>query len=60
MHGGVEIGSAAARHRIDVQAADGKTVTVYGQTEMTRDLMDARAACGGARFTRPKSSSCTT
>ena len=25
----------------------GKTVTVYGQTEVTRDLMDARAAWGG-------------
>ena len=34
------------RHRIDFKALTGKTVTVYGQTEATRDLMDARAVLG--------------
>ena len=34
--------SAACRHRIDMKAATGKTVMIYGQTEVTRDLMDAR------------------
>ena len=34
------------RHRIDFKALTGKTVTVYGQTEVTRDLMEARAAIG--------------
>jgi p-hydroxybenzoate 3-monooxygenase len=33
-------------HRIDLQRLTGKCVTVYGQTEVTRDLMDARAAAG--------------
>ena len=33
----------ARAHRIDLKAAGGRTVTVYGQTEVTHDLMDARA-----------------
>jgi p-hydroxybenzoate 3-monooxygenase len=45
-HEGVEIGFRGQRHRIALQALVGKSVTVYGQTEMTRDLMDARAASG--------------
>ncbi len=45
-HGGVEIGADNRRHRIPFQQLIGKTVTVYGQTEVTHDLMDARAACG--------------
>jgi p-hydroxybenzoate 3-monooxygenase len=46
VHGGVEIGFRGRRHRIDLQALTGRSVTVYGQTEVTRDLMDARAASG--------------
>jgi len=46
LHGGVEIGFRGERHRIDLQALTGRSVTVYGQTEVTRDLMDARAASG--------------
>ncbi|MDY6947110.1 MAG: 4-hydroxybenzoate 3-monooxygenase [Pseudomonadota bacterium] len=45
-HAGVEIAASGVRHRIDLQALVGKVVTVYGQTEVTRDLMDARTACG--------------
>jgi p-hydroxybenzoate 3-monooxygenase len=45
-HDGVELSFAGARHRIDIGALVGKQVIVYGQTEVTRDLMDARAACG--------------
>jgi p-hydroxybenzoate 3-monooxygenase len=46
-HGGVAIGGADnRRHRIAFQQLTGKTVTVYGQTEVTHDLMDARAECG--------------
>jgi p-hydroxybenzoate 3-monooxygenase len=33
-------------HRIDLFQRTGKRVVVYGQTEVTRDLMDARAAAG--------------
>jgi p-hydroxybenzoate 3-monooxygenase len=48
VHAGIEIGFAGGRHRIDFQALVGRSVTVYGQTEITRDLMDARTAAGGA------------
>src|SRR5882672_9239621 len=46
LHEGVEIGFRGRRHRIDLKALTGKSVTVYGQTEVTRDLMDARAGAG--------------
>jgi p-hydroxybenzoate 3-monooxygenase len=46
VHEGTEIAFQGARHRIDFKALTGKVVTVYGQTEITRDLMDARDAIG--------------
>ena len=47
LHSGFELCFGGARHRIDVQAlSGGKHVMVYGQTELTRDLMAARAAAG--------------
>ena len=47
VHGGIELCFAGARHRIDLRGlTGGKNVTVYGQTEVTRDLMDARQAAG--------------
>ena len=49
-HDGVEIGFRGRRHRIALKALTGKSVTVYGQTEVTRDLMEARAAAGAPSF----------
>ena len=47
VHGGIELCFGGARHRIDMHAlTGGKHVTVYGQTEVTRDLMEARSADG--------------
>ncbi|HXO72709.1 MAG TPA: 4-hydroxybenzoate 3-monooxygenase [Bradyrhizobium sp.] len=46
VHHGVELAFGGARHRIDMRAATGKTMMIYGQTEVTRDLMDARRAAG--------------
>lgn len=46
VHEGIEIAFGGVRHRIDFKALTGKTVMVYGQTEVTRDLMDARAEIG--------------
>jgi p-hydroxybenzoate 3-monooxygenase len=47
IHGGFEILFQGRRQRIDMhKLTGGKTVMVYGQTEVTRDLMDARAAAG--------------
>ncbi|MDX1375073.1 MAG: 4-hydroxybenzoate 3-monooxygenase [Burkholderiales bacterium] len=48
VHEGFDISVADRRHRIDLKGlTGGKCVTVYGQTEVTKDLMDARAALGG-------------
>jgi p-hydroxybenzoate 3-monooxygenase len=46
VHHGNEISFGGMRHRIDFQQLVGKSVTVYGQTEVTHDLMDARRAAG--------------
>ena len=46
-HGGIELCFGGARHRIDLHGlTGGKQVMVYGQTEVTRDLMQLRAAQG--------------
>ena len=45
-HDGVELSFGGGRHRIDFRALTGKSVTIYGQTEVTHDLMDARRAFG--------------
>ncbi|HMN83651.1 MAG TPA: 4-hydroxybenzoate 3-monooxygenase, partial [Burkholderiaceae bacterium] len=47
VHGGIELCFEGRRHRIDLNGlTGGKNVTVYGQTEVTRDLMAARSASG--------------
>ncbi len=46
VHHGVELAFGGARHRVDLHAATGKSVMIYGQTEVTRDLMKARAEAG--------------
>jgi p-hydroxybenzoate 3-monooxygenase len=48
VHRGIEIGWTGGRHRIDFDGlTGGRNVVVYGQTEVTRDLMEARAVSGG-------------
>ena len=47
MHSGFALAFAGREHRIDLAGlTGGQHVTVYGQTEVTRDLMEARAAIG--------------
>jgi p-hydroxybenzoate 3-monooxygenase len=47
VHDGFEMARGGQRYRIDLKAlTGGRAVTVYGQTELTRDLMAARAAAG--------------
>lgn len=47
VHGGFELLVDGQRHRIDMnKLTGGKNVMVYGQTELTRDLMEARSAAG--------------
>src|SRR6185312_1793536 len=47
IHEGIDLAFDDSLHRVDLkQHAGGRVVTVYGQTEVTRDLMDARCASG--------------
>ncbi len=47
VHDGIELISGGRRDRINLkELTGGSTVLVYGQTEVTRDLMEARAAAG--------------
>jgi p-hydroxybenzoate 3-monooxygenase len=46
VHDGIELAFSGGRHRIDMKAATGKTVMIYGQTEVTLDLMNARKEAG--------------
>ena len=51
VHDGFELAFDGRLERIDLRAlTGGKTVMVYGQTEVTRDLMEARAASGAPCF----------
>ncbi|HSM20620.1 MAG TPA: 4-hydroxybenzoate 3-monooxygenase [Rubrivivax sp.] len=45
-HPGFEMAFGDCRLRIDLQALTGRHVVVYGQTEVTRDLMDHRQQTG--------------
>ena len=46
VHEGIELAFGGERHRIDLHAPTGKTMMIYGQTEVTLDLMNARRAAG--------------
>ena len=46
VHKGFELAFNGFRHRIDVTQLTGKAVTVYGQTEVTRDLFSKRLEDG--------------
>ena len=46
IHEGVELAFDGGRHRIDLKGLTGRVVTIYGQAEIQKDLMDAHAAAG--------------
>ena len=49
VHSGIEIATDGRRHHIDLKGlTGGKSVTVYGQTEVTKDLINARVDQDGA------------
>lgn len=51
VHEGFELAFDGRCERIDLKSlTGGKTVMVYGQTELTRDLMQARTASGAQTF----------
>lgn len=43
-HDGFDLAFDGDRHRIDIKALTGKSVMVYGQTEVTKDLFERRHA----------------
>ena len=46
VHTGVELQSAGERHRIAFDELTGRTIVVYGQTEIVKDLIAARLGTG--------------
>ena len=49
-HDGIYIGVHGQRRRIDMAALTGRRITVYGQNEVVKDLIAARAATGRPLF----------
>ncbi len=47
VHAGTELRFDGRRHRIDFAELTGRTITVYGQQEIVKDLIAARLADGG-------------
>ncbi len=45
-HDGIALAFDARLHRIDFRALTGKHVVIYGQTEVTHDLMESRGKAG--------------
>lgn len=50
VHDGIELVFDDMHHRVDFNKLIGKSVVVYGQTEVTRDLMEARQAKGTTTY----------
>jgi p-hydroxybenzoate 3-monooxygenase len=46
VHDGLELAVLGRRFRVDLKGLAGKNVVIYGQTEVTKDLMDAREKAG--------------
>ena len=70
-HRGIELAFEGRRHRIDFLDLTGRSITVYGQQEVVKDLIAARLAAGGRdrvrgprrdrrRRRRPTARSCAT
>lgn len=50
VHEGIDLLFGGRRHRIDFRELTGKAVTVYGQHEVVKDLIQARLEAGGQIF----------
>src|SRR5262245_63395756 len=46
VHDGLELAFGGQRHRIDLRGLAGKVVSIYGQSEIQKDLMDCHVAEG--------------
>jgi p-hydroxybenzoate 3-monooxygenase len=47
VHEGIELLFSGRRHRIDFKELTGRSITVYGQQEVVKDLIQARLDAGG-------------
>jgi p-hydroxybenzoate 3-monooxygenase len=47
LHHGIELSFLGRRHRIDFQELTGRSITIYGQNEVVKDLTNARLQQGG-------------
>jgi len=50
VHDGFALGFAGRSFRVDLKGLTGEAVSVYGQTEITKDLTEARIAAGAKLF----------
>lgn len=50
VHDGIELVYKDIHHRVDFKKLINRSVVVYGQTEVTRDLMDARVLSNGVTY----------
>jgi p-hydroxybenzoate 3-monooxygenase len=46
VHRGIYLQFGGERHHVDFQALTGKSIVIYGQTEVVKDLIEARLATG--------------
>jgi p-hydroxybenzoate 3-monooxygenase len=46
VHGGIGIQFDGERHRVDLERLVGKSIVIYGQTEIVKDLIEARLEAG--------------
>ena len=47
VHHGIELRSGGRRHRVPLTELTGRSITIYGQQEVVKDLIRARLAAGG-------------
>ncbi|AGZ42131.1 4-hydroxybenzoate 3-monooxygenase [Actinoplanes friuliensis] len=50
VHRGIELRFDGTGHRIDLEGLTGRTITVYGQQEVVKDLIAARTGAGPLHF----------
>src|SRR5918998_1331006 len=47
VHHGIELRSGGRRHRVPLTDLTGRSITIYGQQEVVKDLIQARLEAGG-------------
>ena len=60
VHDGIELQFDGERHRIAFDELTGKSIVIYGQTEVVKDLIEARLESGRPLLSRSATSRCLT